>query len=127
MFWNVAACLYQWSLRDVLFRSRELSEEDVIEIFVFAYMAIFESDKARSRRWLEVAGGMEEKGLNGLFSIVCGGSVAAAERVAGRWEKSFYSPVAAGAFFFAEMLKGIILLKLDLRQVWEEDWLEKAV
>ncbi|KAH7817017.1 uncharacterized protein MONOS_15677 [Monocercomonoides exilis] len=91
-------------------------------------MAISESDKARSRRWLEMAGGMEEKGLNGLFSIVCGGSVAAAsaaEKAGGRWERSFYSPVAAGAFF-AEMLKEIILLVLDLKQIWEEDWLEKA-
>ncbi|KAH7828377.1 uncharacterized protein MONOS_17259 [Monocercomonoides exilis] len=57
----VVGDFFEWSLRDVLFRSRELSEEDVIEVYFFAIMAIFESDKARSRRRLEVAGGMKEK------------------------------------------------------------------
>ncbi|KAH7817151.1 uncharacterized protein MONOS_13307 [Monocercomonoides exilis] len=108
MFWDTAACLSQWSLRNVLFLSRELSEEDVIEVYFFAYMAIFEGDKAWSRRLLEVAGGMEEKGLNGFLSI------------------DPFIVMKLHEHFFAEMLKEIILLELDLRKVWEEDWLEKA-
>eukprot|EP00770_Monocercomonoides_exilis_P013361 MONOS_13307.2-p1 / transcript=MONOS_13307.2 / gene=MONOS_13307 / organism=Monocercomonoides_exilis_PA203 / gene_product=unspecified product / transcript_product=unspecified product / location=Mono_scaffold00806:19800-20444(+) / protein_length=195 / sequence_SO=supercontig / SO=protein_coding / is_pseudo=false len=126
MFWDTAACLSQWSLRNVLFLSRELSEEDVIEVYFFAYMAIFEGDKAWSRRLLEVAGGMEEKGLNGFLSIVCGVSDVAEEIKCWLLEKDPFIVMKLHEHFFAEMLKEIILLELDLRKVWEEDWLEKA-